>query len=187
MIKMGLIDELLAEAEVKEEEQTEAWFDLLLLQIQQLQNQIAYNFNEAEKECSMINGFIIHKNAQLQERMRWLEIKLEAFIRERKEKTIDLAHGTLKLHKKPAKVEISDMELFIKHAKPEMLTVIPESVKPDLNKIKAFIKQRAIPKGVTVTEGKEEFTYKLRKEENENGEEEIRTPTQHPILHRIAL
>ena len=109
---MNFLDELIAEAEVKQEEQTEAWFDLLLLQIQQLQNQIAYNFNEAEKECSMINGFIIHKNAQLQERMRWLEIKLEAFIRERKEKTIDLAHGTLKLHKKPDKVEISDMELL---------------------------------------------------------------------------
>ncbi|MFA6979512.1 MAG: hypothetical protein WC209_09340 [Ignavibacteriaceae bacterium] len=135
----------------------------------------------------MINGFIIHKNAQLQEKVRWLEIKLEAFIRERKEKTIDLAHGTLKLHKKPDKVEISDMELFIKHAKPEMLTVIPESVKPDLNKVKAFIKQRAIPKVVTVTEGKEEFTYKLRKEENENGEEEIRTPTQHTFIHQIAL
>lgn len=183
----NFLDELLAEAEIKEEEQTEAWFDLLLLQIQQLQNQIAYNFNESEKECSMINNFIIHKNAQLQEKVRWLEVKLEAFIRERKEKTIDLAHGTLKFHKKSDKVEITDMELFIKHAKPEMLTVIPESVKPDLNKIKAFIKQRVVPKGVTVTEGKEEFTYKLRKEENENGEEEIRTSTQPTYSHRVAV
>lgn len=184
----NFLDELLAEAELKEEAQTEAWFDLLLIQIQQIQNRIAYNFNEAEKECSMINNFVIHKNAQLQERVRWLEIKLEAFIRERKEKTIDLAHGTLKLHKKPDKVEISDMELFIKHAKPEMLTVIPESVKPDLNKIKAFIKQRVVPKGVTVTEGKEEFTYKLKgKEKEENGEEEIRTTTEHTVIHRIAL
>ncbi|MFA6979513.1 MAG: hypothetical protein WC209_09345 [Ignavibacteriaceae bacterium] len=46
---MNFLDELIAEAEVKEEEQTEAWVDLLLLQIQQLQNQIAYNSTKLKK------------------------------------------------------------------------------------------------------------------------------------------
>jgi len=70
-LEVNFLDELLQEAELKEEEQTEAYFDLLLLQIKQLTKQIEYNFSQSEKECSMINSFILHKNAQLQEKIRW--------------------------------------------------------------------------------------------------------------------
>ena len=165
---MNFLDELLQEVELKEQEQTEAYFDLLLLQIKQLNSQIAYNFSQAEKECSMINNFVLHKNAQLQERIRWFELKLEAFIKERNEKTITLPNGTLKMHKKPDKVEIEDIDLFLKKARPEMLTIVPEQVKPDMNKIKAFIKTKPVPPGIKITEGKEEFTYKLTESEVEN-------------------
>ena len=92
----------------------------------------------------MINSFTLYKNHQLQERIRWFEMKLEAFIKERQEKTITLPNGTLKMHKKPDKIEIVNLEVFLKNARPEMLTVIPEQVKPDLNKIKAYIKTKLI-------------------------------------------
>ena len=165
-MEINFLDELIKTAEDKEEQQTEAYFDLLLLSIRTLSQQIAYNFNEAEKECSLINNFVLHKNTQLQERIKWLELKLEAFIREREEKTITLPNGTLKMHKKPDKVEIEDLELFLKKAKPEMLTIIPEQVKPDLNKIKTYIKTKPVPPGVKILEGKEEFSYKLNGEDN---------------------
>jgi hypothetical protein len=169
-LEVNFLDELLQNAELKENEQTEAYFDLLLLQIKRLTKQIEYNFSQSEKECSIINNFVLHKNAQLQEKIRWLEMKLEAFIREKKEKTISLPNGTLKMHKKPDKVEIENIDLFLKKAKPEMLTVVPESYKPDMNKIKNYIKSKPVPPGVKVIEGKEEFTYKLREEsEEENG------------------
>ena len=173
-MEVNFLDELLQEAELKEEEQTEAYFDLLLLQIKQLTKQIEYNFSQSEKECSMINSFVLHKNAQLQEKIRWLELKLQSFIVEKKEKTISLPNGTLKMHKKPDKVEIENLELFLKKAKPEMLTIVPESYKPDMNKIKAFIKTKPVPAGVKVIEGREEFSYKIREEseeENNNGRE----------------
>ena len=166
-MEINFLDELLQEAELKEEEQTEAYFDLLLLQIKQLTKQIEYNFSQSEKECSMINNFVLHKNAQLQEKIRWLELKLESFIREKKEKTIALPNGTLKMHKKPDKVEIENLDLFLKKSKPEMLTVVPESYKPDMNKIKNYIKSKPVPPGIKITEGKEEFTYKLREESEE--------------------
>lgn len=169
---MNFLEEILQEAEIKQEEQTEAYFDLLLLQIKQLTKQIEYNFSQSEKECSMINSFVLHKNAQLQERIKWLELKLQSFILDKKEKTIALPNGTLKMHKKPDRVEIEDLDLFLKKAKPEMLTVIPEQVKPDLNKIKNYIKSKPVPPGIKVIEGKEEFSYKLREEseeENNNG------------------
>ena len=174
-MEIDFLDELLKEAEEKEGELTEAYYDLLLLEIRKLQTQIEYNFNQAEKECQMINSFTLHKNAQLQEKIRWSEMKLEAFIREKQEKTIALANGTLKMHKKPDKIEIDDLNVFLKNARPEMLTVIPEQVKPDINKIKAFIKTKPVPPGVKLIEGKEEFTYKLNKEAEDAGKKEIRT------------
>ncbi len=39
-----------------------------------------------------------------------------------------------------------------------------------MNKIKNYIKSKPVPPGIKVIEGKEEFTYKLREEsEEENG------------------
>ena len=84
---------------IKEEEQTEAYFDLLLLQIKQLTKQIEYNFSQSEKECSMINSFVLHKNAQLQEKIRWLEMKLEAFIKEKNCLLYTSPFSAVRIHK----------------------------------------------------------------------------------------
>jgi hypothetical protein len=55
------------------------------------------------------------------------------------------------------------MDVFLANANSQMLSVVPESVKPDLNKIKAFIKMTTkIPAGINVIEGKEEFKLTLR-------------------------
>lgn len=162
----SFIDELIKEAEEKEDLRTQAFYDLLLLEISKLQDQIENNFTEAEKEIDLINRFALSKNTSIQNRIDWLEKKLEAYIKEKGDKTIDLAHGTLKMHKRPDKIEIADLELFLKHAKKEMLAVIPEQMKPDLTKIKSFIKSNYVPKGIKVIEGEVEFSYKLKKETN---------------------
>lgn len=174
-MEVNFIDEMLLEIEAKEEQQTEASYDLMLLAIKKYQYEIEQNFQEAEKECTMIRNFVISKNSQIQERITCLERKLEAFIRERGDKTISLANGTLKMHKKQDRIEVEDLDLFLKKAKPEMLTIIPEQVKPDLNKIKAFIKTRPIPPGIKVIEGTIEFSYKLNGEENAREETETGT------------
>ena len=181
------LDELLEEAESKEAYQTEAYYDLILLQINNLQGQIANNFSEAEKEIQHINNWVLHRNMVLDERCKMLERKLEAFIRERQVKTIELPNGTLKMHKKPNKIEIEDIELFLKHAQPEVLTIIPEQVKPDLSKLKAFIKTRPVPEGVKVIEGREEFSYKLRKEVDDGREEEVGPETESASNLRIVI
>ena len=165
-MEINFIDEMLLEIEAKEEQQTEASYDLILLAIRKYQSEMEWNFQEAEKECTMIRNFVISKNSQIQERIKWLERKLEAFIREREEKTISLPNGTLKMHKKPDRIEVEDLELFLTKAKPELITIIPEQIKPDLNKIKAFIKTRPVPPGIKLIEGEIEFSYKLNGEEN---------------------
>jgi hypothetical protein len=168
----NFLEELLQEAESKEVYQTEAYYDLVLLQIKSLQGQIANNFSESEKEIQHINNWVLQRNMLLDERCKMLERKLEAFIRERQVKTIELPNGTLKMHKKPDKIEIENLELFLKHARPEVLTIIPEQVKPDLSKIKNFIKRKPVPAGVKVVLGTEEFSYKLRKEVEDGRTEE---------------
>ena len=174
-MEVNFIDEMLNEIEAKEEEQTEASFDLMLLAIKKYQSEIEQNFQEAEKECTMIRNFVLSKNSQIQERIKWLERKLEAYIRERGDKTISLCNGTLKVHKKPDRVEVEDLELFLKNARPEWLTVIPEQLKPNLLAIKNHIKTRPTPKGVKVIEGEIEFSYKLNNEEENAREEETGT------------
>jgi translation initiation factor 2 alpha subunit (eIF-2alpha) len=55
------------------------------------------------------------------------------------------------------------MEVFLANANSQMVTVVPETVKPDLTKIKAFIKMTTrIPHGVNVIEGAEKFSLTLR-------------------------
>jgi hypothetical protein len=186
MKEVNFLDELLQEAESKEMYQTEAYYDLILLNIKNLQGQIANNFAEAEKEINLINNWTLTRNSLLNERALVLERKLEAFIREQKVKTIELPNGTLRMRKQIDKVEIEDLELFLRHARPEVLSIIPEQVKPDLSKLKAFIKTRPVPAGVKVIEGKVEFSFKLRME-TEDGTEEIGSETQQPSSYRAVI
>ena len=169
----NFLDELLELAEQKEIMQTESYYDLLLSEIKKMQNQIEYNFCEAEKEVEIINKFVLKKNSILDEKIKFVEMKLECFIKERNVKSISLANGTLKMHKKQDRIEISDLDLFLKHATKEMLSIIPEQIKPDLTKIKSFVKMRSIPKGVKVIEGEIEFSYKLRKDDENGGTQEV--------------
>lgn len=184
---MDFIQTLLEEVEQKEERQEEAYYDLLLLEIQNLIKEQERNFTTANKEIELINNWVLKRNHPIQEKIDRLEKKLELFIKEKGVKTIDLAHGVLKLHKKPDKVEITDIDLFLQHAKAEMITIIPEQIKPDLNKIKAYLKGHyAVPLGITVLQGQEEFSYKLKEEETV-GKEETGTNTEQAERNRIAV
>lgn len=174
---INFMDELLAEVELKEEQQSEAYFDLLIRKIAGLECQIARNFKIAEDEIKIINDFYLRKNTKLQESKDGIARLLEEFIRERNRvdpnvKTISLPNGVLKLRKQPDKVEVSDLDLFLKSANSEMLTIVPESVKPNLTKIKSFIKMSGrTPAGVTKIEGSEEFKLTLNNNNNNKEKE----------------
>jgi hypothetical protein len=73
------------------------------------------------------------------------------------------------MRKLPDKVEISDMDKFLESATQEVITIVPETVKPDLNKIKAYLKNSGhILPGITVIEGKEEFKLTINNKSKEN-------------------
>lgn len=162
----NFLDELLLEAEEKEIKQTQAYYDLILIQIGELQSEIEENFAEAEKEIEIIKEWSLNHNSKLQDKINLLSQKLEAYIREEGKKTIELPHGELRVHKKPDRIEISNLDEFLKTATADMIRMVPEEIKPDLNKIKTYIKTKGrIPNGVIVIEGKEEFSYKLNRKD----------------------
>ena len=167
----NFIDEILREAEEKEQKLSMEFADLTLIEISNLEKQIQTNFEQAAREREIIKNWSLKINSKLVSRIEFLSRKLEVFIKETGEKTINLPNGILKNHKKPDRIEVDDLELFLKNARPEWLTLIPEQAKPNLMAIKNHIKTRPIPKGVKVIEGEIEFSYKLNGVEN--GKEEV--------------
>lgn len=138
--------------------------DLLIAKAASLEDKIAANTKNAEEEIKIINDFMLNRNSKIQGQIDGILSMLEAYIRDNGDKTISLPHGTLKLHKKPDKVEIIDMKLFLSKASESMLTVVPESVKPNLNKIKNYMKMSGkVPLGVKKVDGIEEFKLSINK------------------------
>ena len=90
----NFLDELIAEAEQKEEKQSLAYFDLIVTEVARLEDEIAYNFQQSEEEAAIIHDWALKRNSVLQERSNLLKLKLEAFIRHEGKKTIDLPRGT---------------------------------------------------------------------------------------------
>ena len=174
----SFLDELLEEAEAKEVKLHLAHVDLVLAEISNLKEQIQTNFEQTEKEVQILNEWTLRKNSKMQDKIEWMTTKLESFMNEQGEdvKTIDLPRGKLLRRKQPDKIEIIDMEKFMLNADQSMLTVQMETVRADMNKIKAYYKRRLVPpEGTRLIVGLNKFSIKLNNnnKENENGKKEI--------------
>jgi len=170
----SFLDELLDEVEKKERSLHLAHVDMVLNEIRNLEGEIANNFKNTDLEKQYLDQWVLQKNSKLQEKIEWMTKKLEAFMYEQGAdvKTIDLPNGKLLRRKQPDKIEIVDMDKFIQNADSSMLTVVPESVRPDLRKVMAYYKRRLIPPvGARLVIGEEKFSIKLNNnKENNNGE-----------------
>ncbi|MCB9250691.1 MAG: host-nuclease inhibitor Gam family protein [Ignavibacteriales bacterium] len=81
----SFLDELLDEVESKETTLHLAHVDLILGEISNLEEQIAKNFEQTEKEIEILNEWTLRKNSKLQERIDWMTRKLEAFMKDQGE------------------------------------------------------------------------------------------------------
>lgn len=174
----SFIDQIVGEAEQKEQKLNREMADMMLLEIRNLQEEIEQTFEQAERERTIIKNWAITKNSKLTNRIEWLSKKLEVFLKEENVKSLELAFGKIIFRKQPDKIEIVDDELFLNNATSNMLTIVPESAKADLNKIKAFIKRTGrVPQGCEVIPGTTKFIYSINnhKEEESNGKKETGT------------
>jgi hypothetical protein len=164
------ISEMLEEVESEEALRSEALCDLTLIEIRDLEAKIKHTFDQSEEEQTIIQNFALRRATKFQDRIDRLAAKLEVFITERGDKTISLPHGILKIRKKQDKVEICDLDAFLQGATSQMLNTVPESAKPDIAGIKAWMKMTGgkLPAGVKLIPGGNEFSYKLN-EDNTDG------------------
>jgi len=176
---VSFMDQIVKEAEEKEQKLNREMADLMLLEIRNLQEEIEQTFEQAERERNIIKNWAITKNSKLTNRIEWISKKLELFLKEEGVKTLDLAFGTIRFRKQPDRVEIVDDEMFLNNATSNILTIVPESAKADMNKIKSFIKRSGrVPKGCELIPGDVKFSYSINnhKEAEVNGtKKEIRT------------
>jgi hypothetical protein len=174
----SFIDQIVEEAEEKEMKLNREMADLMLLEIRNLQEEIERVFEQAERERTIIKNWAITKNSKLASRIEWISKKLELFLKEENVKTLELAFGTIRFRKQPDRIEIIDDELFLNNASSSTLTIIPETAKADLSKIKAFIKRSGrVPQGCEVIPGETKFSYSINnhKETEVNGTKETGT------------
>jgi hypothetical protein len=182
----SFIDELLKEAEEKEQKLMQSHLDLVLIEIRKLEKEIEKNFDTAVQEREIIKNWSLERNSILNSRIEWLSKKLEQFLKEEKLKTLDLPNGVIRIRKQPEKVLVVDEERFFKNATSALLNIIPESAKPDLLKIRAWINRTGrVPDGVEVTNGEDKFSYKIKKENGNNGKKKTRDP--HKSISKSAV
>jgi hypothetical protein len=166
----SFIDQLLEEAEEKEKKLEQAQLDLILIEIRKLEDQVENNFDTAAQEREIIKNWALERNEMLTSRIEWLSKKLESYLRDEKLKTLDLPNGIIRIRKQPERVSVIDEEKFFKRATSELLNIIPETAKPDLLKIRSFIKKTGrVPEGIEIQTQEEKFSYTIKR--NNNGKE----------------
>jgi hypothetical protein len=173
---MTFIDELLAEAEVKEKEErlemSKLRADQVLAALSVLEQKAAEVNSLADDGTKLIEEFRQSGLQKLEKKASWLEWNLEQFIRSTDEKTINLPHGTLKLRLGRDKVQIADVEKFMKAAPSKnLLRTVPESFEPDMQKVLSYLKQNGHLPGVLLIPAQTKFSY-ITKGNNTNGEAE---------------
>ena len=182
----SFIDQLLEEAEEKEKKLEQAQLDLILIEIRKLEEQVEKNFDTAAQEREIIKNWALERNSILDSRIEWLCKKLELYLREENLKTLDLPNGIIRIRKQPERVSVIDEERFFKRATSDLLNIIPETAKPDLLKIRSFIKKTGrVPDGIEILNGEEKFSYTIKR--NNNGKKETGTADKLPSKSAVVV
>jgi phage host-nuclease inhibitor protein Gam len=175
---MNFIEELLQEAEIREKEYKEEMdklkADQMLAAIEKLDEQMNDVIKLADDEIALIEEYRKQELEKLEKKRSWLTFNLEGYIRSTGEKTITLPHGQIKLRQGRQKVQVIDMDKFLKVGeKLNLLRKVPESYEPDLQAINQHIKLTGeIPRGVDVIPGETKFSYSLKRGGNNNGKQQ---------------
>ena len=182
------MESIMEEAEKDERKINLASLDLLLVELRKLEKSITANFSQVDEEKMLLDEWAILKNVKLQEKADRITSLLKLFLESQDAdvKTIDLPNGKLTRRKGIDKIIIVDMEKFLQNANKNMFTLQPESVKPNLTKIKALYKMtQKVPIGTELIEGELKFNIKIK--EIEDGTKEVGTGIKQADEYRDAV
>jgi hypothetical protein len=167
----NFMEELLAEVEEKEQlrklELDSLRADQALMAVAKLESQMAEASKLCDDEIALIENFRKNQIDRLEKKRSWILFNIEGWARQHceatGEKTIRIPHGSLSLRKGRDKIEIQDMDRFLKiAAKYGFLRTTPEKQEPDLQAICAHYKRTGeIVLGTKVIPATTNFSYQL--------------------------
>jgi len=165
---MTFMDELLAEVEEKQNLQR---MEVNRLKADQMLQTIAIletSEDEINKLCdeeiAIIESYRTREREKIDKKISWLSWQLEQHLRSTDLKTINLPHGSIRIRLGKEKVAVVSFEKFKPIAeKFGLLRKVPESVEPDLNALRSFVKSHGVPAGVSVIPASTNFTYQTIK------------------------
>jgi phage host-nuclease inhibitor protein Gam len=166
---MTFIDKLLEEADVadikRKLEMDKLRADQLLMAITVLERKLDEVNELSDKEFALIKEFQTGESEKLNKKISWLKWNLEQFILSTDDKTINLPHGQLKIRLGRDKIEVADMDKFLKTAAERgFLRTIPESYEPDLRAIVEHVRRTGeIPPGVELIPAQTKFSCITKK------------------------
>ncbi len=167
MDNMTFLDEIILEAERAENESrielNRVRADLLLIALWKLDGQSEEVEKTAESEINLIEAWRDTELSRLEKQRSFLTWQLEQYIKSTDEKTIRLAHGQIRLRLGRDKIEIVDLDTFLKVGKKQgLIRTMPEYQEPDLRAVADYVKRTGeIPAGVELTPATTRFSYKL--------------------------
>lgn len=153
---MTFIDDLLAEAEVRDAkeriEMSRLRADQALAALAALEHQAEEVDALAQAETDIIDTWQRQEREKIERKASWLEYQLEQYIRSTGDKTITLPHGTIRVRLGRDRAEITDPHAFLRVARERgLLRSIPASEEPDMARVVAYLKSnRALPGAVLV-------------------------------------
>jgi phage host-nuclease inhibitor protein Gam len=163
----NFMEELLAEVEGKEQERKleldRVKADQILMALSKIDAQSEEIDRVASEETALIESWRKNELDRLDKKRSWLCWNLSQFLKSTQEKTIRLAHGTIKERMGRDKVDITNIDVFLKvGAKYGLLRTYPEHKEPDLNAVLTYIKRTGeIPPGVVLIPGTPKSGYTL--------------------------
>jgi hypothetical protein len=172
---MTFIDDILKEAEEADDQRRveldKLRADRFLMAIRVLEDGIEEVDTVCDAEMKLIEEYRKSESLRLGKKARWLAWNLEQYMRGTEQKTTNLPHGVLKLRKGRDKIEVSDLEQFLKSPEnQQFLRTVPESFQPDLAEIHTYIKGTGhIPDGVNLVPAEVKFSYLTIKRSATNG------------------
>ncbi len=87
---------------------------------------------------------------------------MKNYLEQKNIKSLTLPSGNIGFRKQPDKIAIVDADTFFEKATFDLIRVVPEKFEPDLQVIKARIKEKGeIPAGVDIVTPTPKFYYKL--------------------------
>ena len=146
--------------------------DITLSALQKLQDELDNVNKLANEEFRMIEEYRQKEAERIGKKMNWLALNLEKYARSTDEKTIRLPHGVLKLRQGRDRIEIDDKLKFLEAAKKYgLLRTTPAKDEPDLVAALSYVKKTGeIPPGTKYIPGTTNFSYSLKKGEDDGNE-----------------